>query len=574
MNDAMSQGRDVGLDVGRGVLLLAMLAVHVISAHGSAGQVDWLHGQVGVFLISSGFVGLSGYVVGLRARGPVGAKALRGLDRGLQLLLVMFGYGVLLSLARHGLSLAGGGAAACSAQTGWIPPLRFDDLGILLPIALVQVFGPTASMRGRLGLIVVAVLALGWMSLPWLTQGQDNLVVDVLTRRSLTPFYTVTTFVAVGLVGVLLGRLRPRILDGRNISRAGSMASLVTAVILATPPVSRAAIDPIYRVLGELGGSAATLSYWSVVLILFLRGFAVSWIRRSSAPREVFALLGRNSLLTFVLHDFLLVLDAFGRDQLGLGKGLLAVSLLFAVNAAALVLIVRLVERSDTAQKIIDAILLGRSRRGSLIYGGALSIPGAFALAGILAVYTSAALARPGDAMVIDDFERQGCPTWWTFGFVPQERVVDGDNQYLEVRGPAPGAYGHGRGVFLDRDVGSRRTLAMRIAGDGPGSGRIKIELSEDDNGNWEIEKQPPLYIPESDDRLTYELSVDWRGWREIRLPIETFRDDNPGRGNDVFDPARDLTSGGLLELQLLFSPSGAMHDDVRVAIDDIRFLP
>jgi hypothetical protein len=219
-------------------------------------------------------------------------------------------------------------------------------------------------------------------------------------------------------------------------------------------------------------------------------------------------------------------------------------------------------------------MLLGRSRRGSLIYGGALSLPGVLALAGILAVYTSSALARPGAAMVIDDFEVEGCPHWWTFGFVPQERVQGDDGHHLEVRGAAPGSYGHGRGVFLDRDIGARRTLALRVRGDGPGSGRIKIELFEDDNGNWEIEKHPPLYIPEFDDRWVHEISVDWRGWRQLTLPLDSFRDDNPGRGNDRFDPERDLTSGGLLELQLLFSPSGALHDDVRFAIDDIRFLP
>ncbi|HSK02021.1 MAG TPA: hypothetical protein VK932_12305, partial [Kofleriaceae bacterium] len=209
----MSDGRDrlVGLDVARGLLLCAMLAVHVVSAHGAADHVNALHGWVGVFLISSGFVGLSGYVIGVRARRLAPAELGRGLDRGVQLVLVMFAYGVLISLLRHGLMLVGTEASACGARHGWTPPLRFDDLGILLPIAIVQILGPLAGARPKVAALGLTAAAAGVMLVPALTAGIDGgLPLAVLTRRALTPFYTVTTFVAIGLVGVALGRARPR----------------------------------------------------------------------------------------------------------------------------------------------------------------------------------------------------------------------------------------------------------------------------------------------------------------------------------------------------------------------------
>lgn len=571
-------GRLPGLDVARGVLLIAMLAVHVISAHGSAAHVNALHGWIGVFLISSGFVGLSGYVVGLRTRALTPAELGRGLDRGVQLVLVMLTYGILLSLLRYGLVLAGPAETACAARDGWAPPLRFDDLGILLPIGIVQMLGPLAGARGRAAVPAVGALSLGVMMVPALTEGLDGgVVLDVLTRRTLTPFYTVTTFVAIGLVGVALGRARPRWLEG-TLPRAAGAACGGIAVVLAMPPLSAAVLDPLYQAGGAIVGGVATLAYWSGVLVLFLRAFTSQAEPAAGRLGGTFAVLGRNSLFVFVLHDLLLVLDAGMRDDLGLGKTGAVAVLMLAANAVVLVVSAHGLERSARARAIADAVLLGRSRPGTVSGGGPFSLLGGLVLAGVLAVYTSAVLAGPVAVWVVDDFESERCPRWWTFGFLPFTRAPadEGaqDTFILEIRGSAPGSYAHGRGLFLARDLGDRRQLAMLVRGEGPGSGRIKIELSEDDNGNWEIEKQPPRYVPLYDDRFVHELSVDWRGWREVVIPLSVFRLDNPGAGNGVLDPARDLTSGGLLELQLLFAPTGAYGDEVRLGLDHLRFIP
>lgn len=567
--------RHAGLDIARGLLLVAMLVVHVISAHGPASQVNTLHEWFGVFLISSGFVGLSGYIVGLRSNSLTAREVVRGADRGLQLVLVMFAYGVLLSLVKHVLTL-GGATGECAAQHGWTPPLRFDDLGILLPIAIVQVLGAFAGARARIAVPATLALAVGSMLVPALTAGEGGLVVDILARRSLTPFYTVTSFVAIGLVGVALGRARPRWL-AREIPGVAAAACGVTAVLLASPPVSSALLDQVYAAAGTVAGSLATLGYWSGVLVLLLRAFATTEPATHGFASAVAARLGRHSLFVFVLHDLLLVLDAGARDRLGTGKTVAVVLAMFIVNLAVMDLMARAAERSARMRSWIDAMLLGRSRPGSLVGGGAFSLLGGLMLAGVLAIYTSAALGRTGSVLIVDDFESARCPRWWTFGFLAYERAPAESDAHgafiLAARGPAPGSYAHGRGVFLERDVGTRARLLLLVRGEGPGSGRIKIELCEDDNGNWEIEKSPPLYVPLHDDRFVHEVSVDWRGWREVEIPLALFRDDNPG-GNGSLDPARDLTSGGLLELQLLFAPSGAFGDEVRLGLDHIRFAP
>jgi hypothetical protein len=257
-------------------------------------------------------------------------------------------------------------------------------------------------------------------------------------------------------------------------------------------------------------------------------------------------------------------------------KGLVVVAVLVITNLLALALLARAVARSPGAQRVTAALLLTRARGPGLALA-ALSPLGALWFAAVLAAYSGAALAGSSGVVTIDDFEREQCPAWWTFGDLEMSRETDDPAQgphYLAIRGQAPGMFAHGRGVFLEPDVSGHSRISLRVRGYGPGSGRIKIELFDDDNGNWEIEKDPHTYEPLYDDRFVYELSVDWRGWREVEVPVTAFRSDNPNAGNNLFDPLRDLTSGGLLELQLLFAPSGDRGDEVMMDIDSVRFRP
>lgn len=566
-----------GLDAARGVLLVAMVAVHVVSAFGTAAQANVLHEQVGVFLISAGFVALSGLATAIGPL-PAGAAALTGARTAGRLLLVMTAWSVALSLLRHVLALAAGGPEACSAAQGWTPPLRFDDLGILLPIALVALHAPLTRRAGRGPVIAISVLALGWMLLPMATDRVASgsaffePVFDVLVERRLTPFFTPATYVAIGLTGTLLARLSWSRLRSATPSPMIAVAARTAAIVASLPTLSHAVLDPVYAVLGTAAGGTATLLYWTGVVALFLLGFGVPLSSRDpGAVRARLLRLGQASLFVFVLHDVLLELDRFVLAATPLEKGAMAVAVFFVVDVAILLAAVRGLEVLPRVRAAAVALFLERAREGSR----AVSYFGVAVIAGLLAVYTGVVAAEPASVIVLDDFERTECPAWWGFGGLSYAAVADDvrGGRHLEVRGRAAGLFAHGRGTFLARDLSGRRAFAIAVRGYGPGSGRIKVELCEDDNGNWEIEKDPRLYTPIFDDRFVHEIAVDWSGWREVVIPFDAFVDDNPGRGNDRFDPVRDGTSGGLLELQLLFTGAGPGQDEVRLDLDDVRWL-
>ncbi len=554
------------IDVARGALLAGMVAVHVASAHGTSAQVNALHERFGIFLISAGFVWLSGFVIGLR--GPQRGDGARAVRVAAQLLLAMVAYAVVLSVARHLLERISGGDLACAARVGWSPPLRFEDLGILLPIAIVQVLA-IAVRRGRAGQLAVAVLAVASLLLLGLSEsgprtGLAGLGLDVLVRRTLTPFYSVCVFIALGLAGALAGasRLQPALTE--RARALGAIAGLALALAMGVPAWSRASLDVAYAA-GAVPGAVATLLWWTAAILLFLRGIA--GLAFGSARRAL-SVLGRNSLYVFVLHDFLLELDSFVRARLHIDKGAAAVAALLAADLIILVVAARTAENNEGVAAAARSLLLQTSQPATA-RRGSFAVPAALVFAGLLAVYTSAALARTRAEVLIDDFESADeCPHWWSFGPLSFRRV----GGVLDVEGDSTAV--SGTGVYVQPEIGALRTLRLDVRGYGPGSGRLRIELFDDDNGNWEIEKDPRTYEPLYDDRFVPELPVDWTGWRELALPASAFRDDNPGVGDDVFNPERDLTSGGLLEMQLMVSRGSAESARVHLQIDNLRWTP
>jgi fucose 4-O-acetylase-like acetyltransferase len=565
--------RIASIDVARGALLAGMVAVHVASAHGTAGQVNSLHAWFGIFLISAGFVWLSGFVAAL---GPPRGM-LRPLRIALQLLLTMVAYAVLLSLVRHLVERWSGGDIACAARAGWSPPVRFEDLGILLPIALTQLLA--APLRGKrwasvaLAALAVASLLLLGLSADGPRAGLSGLGLDVLVRRTLTPFYSVCVFIALGLAGTLAGGSRISALLTGAPRRAPSIAGLSLALAMGVPAWSQAVLDIAYRA-GPVVGAVATLAYWTAAIVLFLRGL----VALSGPAARALALLGRHSLYVFVLHDFLLEGDALARARLHLDKGVAVVVALVVVNVAVLLVAALAIDRSDAVRAAARAFLLDTARAPRQSRA-TFAVPAGLALAGLLAVYTSAALARTRAEVLVDDFESMDeCPRWWTFGSLQFRRIAPdlpppGNNRRaLDVAGRL--AAPSGTGVYLQQEIGPLRTLQLDVRGYGPDSGRLRIELFDDDNGNWDIEKDPQTYEPLYDDRFVLELPVDWTGWRQLALPAAAFHDDNPGIGNDVFDPERDLTSGGLLEMQFIFTAASPARPDVHMQIDDVRWTP
>ncbi len=568
---ATSQTRHQSIDVARGALLAGMVAVHVVSAHGSADQINAMHAWFGVFLISAGFVWLSGFTAGLRPARPGGG--LKAARVALQLLLVMVAYAVLVSLARHVLDRISDPEVACAARAGWSPPLRFDDLGILLPIAIVQVLSLSVG-KGRAGRIAAAAMALGSLLLLGASaqgphDGPVGFLLDVLVRRSFTPFYSVCVFVSLGIAGALVGCSRARALLIGRAGRLEAAAALALSLAMGVPSWSQSVLDVAYHA-GAVLGAAATILWWSAAILLFLRALAA--ITAGTAGGGL-ALLGRHSLFVFVLHDFLLEADAFARTRLHLGKGLPFAAAAILVDLAVMLWAAWFLERSEGCAAAVRSVLLETSLPPAR--GRSFPVGAGVALASLLAVYTSAALARTRADVLVDDFESpDGCPRWWTFGPLSFRRVASDSAEHgagvLDIRGRGRAA--SGTGLYLQQDIGALRTLRLDVRGYGPGSGRLRIELFDDDNGNWEIEKDPQTFEPLYDDRFVLEVPVDWLGWRQLALPAAAFRDDNPGVGDDVFDPQRDLTSGGLLEMQLLASPSSPASDEVHLQIDDVRW--
>lgn len=256
-----SRSRNGAVDCLRGGLLVAMLAVHLIAAHAAPAQAKLLHERFGIFLISAAFVALSGFLTGLPSQR-------RGFSHGaltaLRLLLVMVGFAVLAALLRQGLGAALGTAEGC-APSGFRPPERFESLGILLPIALVALLSPLVRLPGFTGWMLGITLGVAWAVAPtalgWTRGEGGGWVAGILFRRAVTPYYTVSTFVALVLAGALLSRafeaLEVRGAQGALLRSA----SLATAVVLATPPVA-SVIDAVYRGSATLGELVAFL-YWT-----------------------------------------------------------------------------------------------------------------------------------------------------------------------------------------------------------------------------------------------------------------------------------------------------------------------
>ena len=190
---------------------------------------------------------------------------------------------------------------------------------------------------------------------------------------------------------------------------------------------------------------------------------------------------------------------------------------------------------------------------------------------------------------VIDDFESGSIRSpreWWTFdiqkaGAVPNDGLMGGDaaveseaGEYsLILSGPAKDWYAGGCGTYIaaeNQDLSVYNSLQIDIYGNGPGSGTLKIELFDDDNKNWQVEQDPAkAYAPIYDDKYVYDITVDWKGWRRLTIPLDDFVDDNRGVGDGVWNPQQSNGSGGLLQIQFVCLAPKATGS-VNINVDNI----
>ena len=201
----------------------------------------------------------------------------------------------------------------------------------------------------------------------------------------------------------------------------------------------------------------------------------------------------------------------------------------------------------------------------------------------ILLVIVSLALssfANNSISIIIDNFEDNNIsadPEWWTFDQVKlsTSRNPAKGSLSLVVKGKTKDWYVGGIGTYIakqEQDLSQYSSLTMDIYGYGPGSGKVKVEVYDDDNGNWQIEQDPKKgYSPVSDDRYSYELNIDWKGWKKVKIPFSDFVDTNPNVGDNIWNPQKIGKSGGLIQMQLIClanSKIGTVH----YIIDNVSF--
>jgi len=193
---------------------------------------------------------------------------------------------------------------------------------------------------------------------------------------------------------------------------------------------------------------------------------------------------------------------------------------------------------------------------------------------------------------MIDDFEDGDCtsnPEWWKFDNVAPKVVGNADYQTgdpvclgaikkysLNITGTCTDWYCGGIGTYIARkgvDLSKYNAFQMDVYGNGPGSGTVKIELYDDDNGNWQIEPDPKkAYAPLYDDLFAYNLVVDWRGWKRVAIPVADFTDQNPGVGDDIWNPNQEGGTGGLLQTQMIFI-GPKKSSSVKFNIDNVSLV-
>jgi len=184
-------------------------------------------------------------------------------------------------------------------------------------------------------------------------------------------------------------------------------------------------------------------------------------------------------------------------------------------------------------------------------------------------------LTSTAGAHVVDDFEDGTflkSPEWWVFDNI--DLTITSDKK-LWIRGKASDWYVGGLGTYLftpGKDLSKYSAMDLDIWGTGPHSGTLKIELYDDDNGNEQIEQDPKKgYAPIYDDRFSYELKVDWKGYRHVSIPFFEFVDNNPDAGDNVWNPQQMRGSGGLLQMQLIVVAT-SKTGRVDMTIDNIAF--
>lgn len=184
---------------------------------------------------------------------------------------------------------------------------------------------------------------------------------------------------------------------------------------------------------------------------------------------------------------------------------------------------------------------------------------------------------------LIDNFESGKPDKWYKFGEVKltvdknpspegivRDVIAESCGEYsLNLRGRATNWFAGGIGTDIFADTASFTRLQMDVFGNGQ-SGRLKIELFDDDNGNLVLEQDPKRdWLATSDDKWVAEVPILGPGWTRLSVPFTAFRLDNPGHGDGLWNPYHKDDSGGLLKIQMTLL-TDKTQGEVEVSIDNL----
>ncbi len=196
-------------------------------------------------------------------------------------------------------------------------------------------------------------------------------------------------------------------------------------------------------------------------------------------------------------------------------------------------------------------------------------------------------LAAEEKELLIDDFEDgtiEEAPAWWTFGAIEASVVDVPDvktdklaklcgNKVLKIAGETDAWYIGGMGTYVGKEAAKLTHIKMMVYGNGPKSGRLTIQLYDDDNGNTELEQDVEKnYEPIYDDRFEYTMDIDWRGWKVVLIPISKFKDTNPKVGDNIWNPNNENGSIGVLHFQFIFMANNK-KGNFHAFIDNIKLI-
>ena len=295
MAAARSAHREVYIDAFRGLMALVMVQGHLCDALlQPAIRASALYQFQTIFHGSTapGFLFASGFVAGL-PRAPLSARA--ALRRARRLVFIL-GLGYVLHLPYFSLAKTLSATPPEKAALFACDALQVIAVTQLFVIALQAIAGTRwTTVAGVLALGIVVAGPFVWEAS--LSRHLPPILAAYLDTRtgSIFPLFPHATFVLAGtMAGATLGRQEPRVRHRRAIAwGAGLFGAGLALGPLLEGRVDYWSISPAY-VLVRLGG-----------LVLLLR-LVEAVASRGTPGTDALALLGRETLLVFVLHLYLL----------------------------------------------------------------------------------------------------------------------------------------------------------------------------------------------------------------------------------------------------------------------------